>query len=176
MPSVAHHIAAILDTCRALGATVTSAPGSRCYTTQCSYGTPSRRTWFDREAQEWRTVGPVDDVIVYRAEWPMEPIPGRDPWEKRTTGPTVHEIARAMGIGCPIAGMAPLPAHVPGSGVSVLMVYEHAALLEENGAGGRGLVLAQGRRPSRVAVEDERGTPHLYTDESGDLRIGQFAV
>jgi hypothetical protein len=112
----------------------------------------------------------VDDVIVHRAEWPLEPIPGRDPWNTRTTGPTVWELAADLGINVNL----PAGGFPAGTGILVLTVYEHAATLLANGSAGRGVVLAVGARPTCAALEDQRGTPHLVTNQAGELEIGQF--
>lgn len=165
-------IATILGACRSLGATITETRGESCYISRGAYGTPSCRRWFDHERKVWRKEGPESDVTVYRAEWPLEPIPGYGLWSMRTTGPSMYQIARVCGVKLPESRMVAMDAPPAGSGVKAVLIYARAATLQENGTGGRGVVLAQGRRPSAVAEEDERGVPYLATNATGELEIG----
>ncbi len=167
-------IATILEACRSLGATITESRSSSCYTSRGVYGTPSYRSTYDPTTKTWRTQGPELDVTVYRAEWPMEQYSVRDPWLKRPTGPSMYRIAQACGVQLPAAWLAAVDAQPAGSGVLAILIYERAATLQANGDG-RGVVLAQGRRPSACAAEDERGVPYLATNAAGALEIGVFA-
>ena len=172
---VAPQVAAILEACRALGATISASQGSSCYIGRCAYGTPSYRSYYDAEAKGWRSTGPEMDVTIYRAEWPLEPIPGRDPWCLRTTGPNMFAIAAAAGVPVPAHTLATVASWPAGSGVRAVLIYSRAATLATNGDG-RGVVLATGRGRSEVADEDERGVHHLATNAAGALELGMFAT
>jgi hypothetical protein len=160
-------IAKILAACVAKGATITQTKGHDCYTSTCSFGTPSYRSYYDYDVKAWVTEGPVDDVIVHRAEWPLELIPGGY-GAKRPTGPSIEALGFLLGI------VREAPSGQGGE-IGSLLIYERVATLRGNGDGGRGVVLAMGQQPSRVHMEDQRGVSHFRTGPDGSLSIGCFA-
>lgn len=166
---------AMIAACEQLGGVATVTRESACYTSPCSYGTPSRRNYYSHERGEWVTEGPALDVTVTRFRWALAMDPA-EPWRcspSMTTGPTVYQLAALLGLPQRHEALALTPSQ---AGVLDVVIYEHDTITRANGDRGRGLVVAVTSRPSRAAARDERGCGHFYTTEGGELAIGWFAT
>lgn len=170
------HVQALLEAAIALGGTVETTRTNSCFTSTCSYGTPSYRSFYSPEEKRWVRQGPVDDVTMHRISWPLH-TPKDRCWERITTGPTAFELAKAIGMKSPYADRADGQFDSRAeAGIYELVIYEHDTITAQNGSGGRGIVIAVIGRPSVAGISDQRNCWHFVTDAAGELGLGMFAT
>lgn len=174
--SPTRHVQTLLDAARALGGQVETSRESACYTSTCSYGTPSYRSFYSPEEKRWVRQGPELDVTVHRVSWSLAEVPGR-PWERHATGPTAFELAREAKLDSAWTEQAGGPHDQrKDEGITQLVLYEHDTLTAANGSEGRGIVVATTARISTASQTDQRGAWHFRTDAQGNLHLGMFAI